>query len=249
MKKIIQTLRHFFKCEAPLSLYEPHESCQVPELGAIFAAHLGLKRDGVFVEVGAFDGESYSNTSFLADAGWRGLYLEPAPGAAAACRARHARNRNITVIECAVGAVPGEVTLFLAGEFTTGDAAVAEIHTQLDWARKYHTGQTVNVKQLRLDDLMRKHKIPREFDLLVVDVEGAEESVFDSFDLEKFRPRMLVVELEDVHPSFGMFPVMRDRALRVRQRLSNGGYVEIYRDGINTIFLNGRAAIRRRRRR
>jgi hypothetical protein len=69
MKKIVEALRHVFKGEAPLSLYEPHDSCQVPELGKILAAHLGLKRDDVLVEVGAFDGESYSNTSFLTDVG------------------------------------------------------------------------------------------------------------------------------------------------------------------------------------
>lgn len=248
MKTIVEALRHVFKREAPLSLYEPHESCQVPELGKIVAAHLGLKRDGVFVEVGAFDGESYSNTSFLADLGWRGLYFEPVPEAAAACRARHARNHNITVVECAVGAIPGELTLFVAGELTTGDAAVAEIHRQLEWARGYHTGRTLAVQQYRLDALMRKHRILRGFDLLVVDVEGAEECVFDSFDLEEFRPRMMIVELEDVHPSFDVFPVMKDRALRVRQRITDIGYVEIYRDSINTIFVDGRTATRGRRR-
>ena len=44
---------------------------------------------GTFVEIGAYDGESFSNTSFLADLGWNGLYVEPVPKFAALCRARH----------------------------------------------------------------------------------------------------------------------------------------------------------------
>src|SRR5262245_29035772 len=54
-------------------------SCQIPNLREQYES-LGLSpHTGYFVEVGAFDGESFSNTSFLADQGWSGLYVEPVP--------------------------------------------------------------------------------------------------------------------------------------------------------------------------
>lgn len=58
-------------------LYRPPINCQIPHCAAIFEELFGLKRDGFFVEAGAYDGESFSNTSFLADIGWRGVYVEP----------------------------------------------------------------------------------------------------------------------------------------------------------------------------
>ena len=57
--------------------------------------------------MGAFDGESYSNTSCLADLGWRGLYIEPVPTFAAGCRERHKQNLGIRVIEVAVSDTDG----------------------------------------------------------------------------------------------------------------------------------------------
>jgi hypothetical protein len=45
-------------------------SCQIPDLRERYES-LGLNpHTGYFLEVGAFDGESFSNTSFLADQGW-----------------------------------------------------------------------------------------------------------------------------------------------------------------------------------
>jgi hypothetical protein len=52
----------------------------------------------IFVEIAAFDGETVSNTSFLADL-WlaRDLYIEPVPGYAAACSQRSPVKRGAMV--------------------------------------------------------------------------------------------------------------------------------------------------------
>src|SRR5471032_2499694 len=67
-------------------------SCQIPGLRRKYG-ELGLNpRAGIFVEIGAFDGEAFSNTSFLADQGWRGLYVEPIPEYCRRTRQRHFLN-------------------------------------------------------------------------------------------------------------------------------------------------------------
>ena len=48
--------------------------------------------------------------------------------------------------------------------------------------------------------------IPKQFDLLVVDVEGLEEKVFRGFNLNNWRPKMIIVELIDYHFSFVNHP-------------------------------------------
>lgn len=216
--------------------YVPHPSCQIPKLGEILATHLGCKNDGVFVEVGAFDGESVSNTSFLADLGWRGVYIEPVPAFAAACRNRHRTNAKVSVVECAVGAQEQLTRLKIGGVLTTGDVHMAHAYSQIDWARSLQSNFIIEVPQLRLETVLRKENVPHRFDLLVVDVEGGEENVFNSFSLSDWRPRMLIVELEDMHPSFRGYPTIVERAKRLRANILKQRYKQIYQDEVNTIF-------------
>jgi hypothetical protein len=68
---------------------------------------------------------------------------------------------------------------------------------------------------------------PVGFDLLVIDVEGAERQVFASFDLEKWMPKTLLVELEDEHPDFlDNQRVVRDAGM-IRSRIEAAGYRDI----------------------
>ena len=69
--------------------YTVNDDCQIPLLDWLYDRHFGLINDGQFVEFGAFDGEYVSNTCFLADMDWRGLYVEPVPEYFEKCRARH----------------------------------------------------------------------------------------------------------------------------------------------------------------
>lgn len=55
-------------------------------------------RIGSFVDFGAWDGESLSNTAALAELGWAGICIEAAPDGAARCASRYASRDDITVI-------------------------------------------------------------------------------------------------------------------------------------------------------
>jgi FkbM family methyltransferase len=224
------------------AFYQPHPSCQIPGLAGILERQFGRKRDGSFVEVGAFDGETCSNTSFLADLGWRGLYIEPVPVFAAACRARHQRNARVAVVECAIGSPEEPVTLAVGHVLTTADPTMARAYGEIPWAQHLLTDQKLVVPRRRLDSVAAEAGFSQAPDLLVVDVEGAEEAVFDSFDLARWRPRVLIVELEDAHPSFQDYPEIVARARRLRARILGHGYAAAYQDEINTVFFDASRA-------
>src|SRR5438876_107905 len=82
------------------------------------------------VDGGAYDGETYSNTSCLADLGWRGVYIEPVPEAAAKCRARHAASRAVSVIDCAIGAADGTTRLWQNGPCSTTSPEAHAMHVR-----------------------------------------------------------------------------------------------------------------------
>lgn len=218
------------------SVYLPHPSCQIPRLAEILTARFGFRMMGTFVEVGAFDGESFSNTSFLADLGWRGVYIEPVPSYAALCAARHRRNPQVSVVQCAVGSTEQTTELMIGSVLSSADPSTWRAYGEIDWAKGLLTQYKIAAQQRHLESILRDNNVPAAFDLLVVDVEGSEEAVFNSFDLAAWRPKMLIVELEDEHTSFRSYPDLVERARRVRKRILETGYDTIYQDEINTIF-------------
>lgn len=219
--------------------YNPPTTCQVPNLSGKWEALFGKRHDGIFVEVGAYDGESYSNTSCLADVGWGGLYIEPVPEFAEKCRQRHAANHKVTVIEMAASDVAGEADLHIGDTLTTLSEAQVADYNQIGWAKGLHQGQSRKVATERLDVILDKAAIEPGFDLLVVDVEGLEAQVFAGFTIERWRPKVVLVELEDEHPDFRDNERVRAGAIGVRRKLEQAGYKIYYRDIINSVYVDG----------
>src|SRR5258706_644683 len=102
------------------SFYQPSAPCQIAILGGLLEALFGRDTERCFVEVGAYDGESYSNTSCLADRGWRGLYIEPVERAYLKCVERHRGNPRIQVSNHAIGPEAATIRFWDNGEFSTG---------------------------------------------------------------------------------------------------------------------------------
>jgi len=216
---------------------KPSKTCQIPELHEIISSRFERDYQGVFVEVGAYDGERFSNTSWLADNGWRGIYIEPSNQFSRLCRLRHVLN-DVSVINVAAGEHDGEATLMQIGSLSTLSAETFDEYSRIDWARKQIEKEcNQQVTQVRrLDSILTTTQVDRKFDMLVVDVEGFEENVFSGFDLHAWQPKLVVVELCDVHPDFSENTALVESAKRVRQMILAAGYQEVYQDQINTVF-------------
>jgi FkbM family methyltransferase len=59
--------------------------------------------EGSFIDVGAFDGENYSNTMALVELGWQGVMVEPALSACTRLLARHGGSDRVTIVHAVVG--------------------------------------------------------------------------------------------------------------------------------------------------
>ena len=120
---------------------KPSKTCQIPELHQIVTDRMDIDYNGVFVEVGAYDGERFSNTSWLADNGWQGLYVEPSKQFARLCRLRHCLN-NVTVLNTAAGEAEAEATLMQIGSLSTMSSETFEE------IRPYSLGTKANSKRV-----------------------------------------------------------------------------------------------------
>jgi FkbM family methyltransferase len=219
--------------------YSPSASCQIPELADLYRLYFGERHDGLFVEVGAYDGVSFSNSSCLADAGWSGILIEPIPAFAELCRERYRDNERIEVVHCAAGAEEGEVEISVAGPFTTTNSDVMKSYGTIDWAKRaVSRATTIRVQQRTLDAILADSRFrDRLIDVLIVDVEGAEEAVFAGFSLSQRAPKMIIVELSHTHPD--LHDISANDA-QLQRAIEHAGYAVVYKDKINTVLLSGR---------
>jgi FkbM family methyltransferase len=146
------------------------------------------------------------------------------------------------VLNCAAGEQAGKLTLNEIGSLSTLHEPTLEIYRSVEWSArliaKHHSRIEIPVKPL--DCILAEHNVQPGFDLMVVDVEGFEEQVFNGIDLDRWKPRLLIVELCDVHPDFAKNLAQAASARRVRNKICSNGYGEIYQDTINTVFLRTR---------
>ncbi len=162
------------------------EDCWLWEL---FAGQL----DGFFIEVGAFDGHTYSVSYPFEAIGWTGLLVEPIPDHCEKARARRPGSR---VVHAA-----------LAGPGSTGSCTFTVVQGQDEGMLSYLTPTPANTRDVQaaraqtrsvsvpltsMNDLLAAHDRPIDF--AVIDVEGAEVELLKGFDLNRFRPRVLMVE-------------------------------------------------------
>jgi FkbM family methyltransferase len=151
---------------------------------------LGEKRDGYFVEFGATNGITLSNTYLLENSyGWKGVLAEPARSWHEQLR----RNRKcITDTRC-VWSQSGARLEF--NEVAEGELSTIEAFSNADGhsaARKQ--GEKYDVQTISLNDLLESCGAPHCIDYLSVDTEGSELTILSNFDFSKYDIRIITVE-------------------------------------------------------
>ncbi|MFM8857934.1 MAG: FkbM family methyltransferase [Actinomycetota bacterium] len=178
-------------------------------------SHLDFKTNGFFVEFGATDGVSLSNTLLLErDYGWSGIVAEPA-------RRWHkelTRNRTCAIDTRCVWTETGTQVEFLEtsrrGLSTISEFADGDLHSE---ARSDAT--SYSVATVSLNDLLRTHKAPHEIDYLSIDTEGSELTILESFDFSQHTFEVITCEHNFGSQRSGILSLLRDN-----------GYLHVFED-------------------
>lgn len=144
---------------------------------------------GTYVDVGAHDPVRFSNTMGLHLRGWRGVCIDPRPGAAE--RFHRVRPGDVFIGE-GVGN-GGTATYFEFDEpaLNTYDEATAR---DLVSAGRYRMVARSVRRLRRLDEILAQVLPEGRLDLISVDVEGRDLEVLMSNDWERFRPAIVCCE-------------------------------------------------------
>jgi FkbM family methyltransferase len=152
---------------------------------------------GFFVEAGANDGFTQSNTYWLERfRAWRGILVEPMPDLAA--QARLSRPAS-TVVECALVSANDartSVRMHFGDLMSIVDGARAEDWPAAGTVLGWRDPHELDVDARTLSSLLDEHGAP-EVDLLSLDVEGFEAPALCGLDLDRHAPRYVLVEIHD----------------------------------------------------
>jgi FkbM family methyltransferase len=139
--------------------------------------------DGTCIEVGAYDGVELSNSYYFEQLGWRCILVEPNPAMWAPIR----QTRRAILFECAASNHESQAILHVR----VGD----ELSSAMDGSGvvagvKY---QDVPIRIRRLDDMLEECRV-EHLDFVSIDVEGHELEVLGGFDLNRWKPRIVLLE-------------------------------------------------------
>lgn len=166
---------------------------------------------GIFVDVGAGDGVTDSNTLAFEEEGWHGLLVEAEHGEAYAARTR--RQAPVENVACF-----NESGLHLfVHSGVKGWGGLFGTHRQLNEEEQRRHQEAAGgglgyVDCLPLSELLRRHDL-YEVDYLSLDVEGAELSVLESANWLVTDIKVLTVEVNDQAEAIRQFLLERGYCL------------------------------------
>jgi FkbM family methyltransferase len=179
------------------------------------------KPNGVFVEIGAYDGIRYSNTKFFEDMlDWTGICIEPIPEYFEALQ----KNRPHSI--CVNACVAKEEGKALFQRIRSDSFFVEMLSGLIDKYDPKHLVRShreikefggsielIEVDCVTLNSLLDKYNITH-IDYLSIDTEGGELEILQSIDWDRFQIHVIEVENNYRSPEF-------------REYLTNKGYTLI----------------------
>ena len=180
--------------------------------------------NGVFVDIGAHDGISYSNSYFFETIrGWRGVAIEPNPTA----YAQLALNRACACLNCGVSNAPGTVPfLKISGHSEMLSGIVPhyppEHRQRIEQEIRQSGGsaETIAIETRTLNDIAA-HAGLDEVTYLSIDTEGSELPILESTDFNRLFVHAMTVECNFEHLTSRMISLLHARGFEPAQTLGH----------------------------
>ena len=163
--------------------------------------------NGYFIELGANDGYTQSNTLALENKrGWRGVLIEPSPHLFLSCCQFRAKDGNS--IHCCACVPFDYKEKYVDIEYANLMSVSSSLSTDIDdlksfkrsgkaFLNKFSRELSFGAKAMTLTSVLDESKSPDKIDFMSLDVEGAELAVLSGLDFTKYKIKYILVECRD----------------------------------------------------
>ncbi|MBR2648190.1 MAG: FkbM family methyltransferase [Sediminibacterium sp.] len=171
---------------------------------------LGHIKRGFYVDIGAHHPKRLSNTYKFYKKGWKGINIDAMPGSMRKFNLVRRRDLNL---ECAITNDTNSIEYYVFNEpaLNTFSKENADL-----WSTKapYRIIKSIKVKGDRLDNIFNRYLAQgQNIDFMSIDVEGYELEVLLTNNWDKFRPKVIVLEVQ----SFLLDDSVRSKAVSYLQ--------------------------------
>ncbi len=153
-------------------------------------------RIGTYLDIGANDGITFSNTRALYVLGWLGFCVEPSPAAYAKFEAENPPD-GPTLINAAITTQDGPIDLYDSGtHLKKGDVALLSTTVPSEMARWARSGEQftkTTVRGITFATLLKECGRDK-FDFVSIDAEGMDYSILTQMNLTELGVQMLCIE-------------------------------------------------------
>ena len=190
------------------------------------------QKTGFYVDVGAHHPKRFSNTYFFYKLGWRGINVDAMPGSMIAFNRIRPRDINI---EKPVSNKKQLLTYYAFNEPALNGFS-KELSEERDGKGSYFVKFTKDIETSTLEEILDDN-LPKvqSIDFLSIDVEGLDFNVLRSTNLEKYHPKVILVEI--LNSSLADIQISK-----IYQFLTDAGY-ELYAKTVNTVIFKHKEVV------
>ena len=164
---------------------------------------------GIMVEVGAGPTEFYSMSKHFRESGWRCIGVEPNPKFV---QAHLSEGNEVYAYACANFEGKSNFTIVESGwDFTNEGISYSALEIKYAMPTN-HNSQKVEVDVIRLETLLNRLKVT-EVDFISVDTEGWELEVIEGIDLDRYKPKVVLLENYENNSNYANFMLERGYSL------------------------------------
>lgn len=181
---------------------------------------LGLKDNGFYLDIGANDPVIGNNTKRFYDKGWSGINIEPGPNAIKKFYEYRIRDINLNI---GVGSTKGNSIFYQLEESSLSSFNIKNAKNMAAKSGSIITEIPIDV--FRLVDIVDQYIKGKQVDFMSVDTEGSDLAVLQSNNWDKFRPTLIIVEIDNQYTKIVEF-MEQCNYLLVYNNLYNGIFID-----------------------
>ena len=179
-----------------------------PELEQKIHELFNFKTEGFFVDIGAHNGVSLSNTKFLEDLGWDGICIEPHPNVFK----QLVDNRKCKKVNCALWNEDTKVNFLSLSGYTEMLSGIYESYDTRHYNRILNELNTYggNSEMIEIDAMKFESVVDKKnIDFLSIDTEGSELQILERINFNEYDIKVICIENnffdENFNRHFGHF--------------------------------------------